>query len=75
MFLTLPRTYFYADTTFEFDNYFVIVPSIVLWSKTKFKNQSNREIGKPCPDGFSYNSKSNKHFLSVEELRELIKTL
>ena len=52
--------------TLEFDDYFVIVPSIQIWSKIKFQNESNRDIGKPCPDGFSYNSKSNKHFLSVE---------
>jgi UDP-N-acetylglucosamine 4,6-dehydratase (inverting) len=64
-----------AMNTIEFDNYYVIVPSIRVWSKTKFQNQSNGEIGKPCQDGFSYNSKSNNHFLSVNELRELIQTI
>ena len=64
-----------AMNTIEFDNYYVIVPSIRVWSKTKFQNQSNEEIGKPCQDGFSYNSKSNNHFLSVNELRELIQTI
>lgn len=62
-----------AMNTFEFDDYYVIVPSIRVWSKTKFKNESNGRMGKPCSDGFSYNSKSNKHFLSVEELKVLIK--
>jgi len=62
-----------AMNTLEFDDYYVIVPSIRVWSKTKFKNESNENIGQPCPDGFSYNSKSNKHFLSVEELKVLIK--
>ena len=61
-----------AMNTLEFDDYYVIVPSIRVWSKTKFQNESNGDIGKPCSDGFSYNSKSNKHFLSVEELKELI---
>jgi len=61
-----------AMDTLEFDNYYVIVPSIRNWSKIKFKNESNKTIGKSCSDGFSYNSKSNNHFLSVEELRELI---
>jgi len=64
-----------AMNTIEFDDYYVIVPSIRMWSKTKFINQSNGDIGKPCPDGFSYNSKSNNQFLTVEELRDLIKTL
>jgi len=64
-----------AMNTIEFDDYYVIVPSIRVWSKTKFINQSNGDIGKPCPDGFSYNSKSNNQFLTVEELRDLIKTL
>ena len=61
--------------TLEFDDYYVIVPSIRNWSKTKFKNESDRNIGEPCPNGFSYNSKTNKHFLSVEELRGLIQTI
>ena len=64
-----------AINTIEFDDYYAIVPSIRAWSKTKFMNDSNGKKGKPCPDGFSYNSKLNKHFLSVEELRDLIKTL
>jgi len=64
-----------AMNTLEFNDYYVVVPSIRMWSKTKFQNESNNETGKPCPDGFSYNSKSNEHFLSVKELKELIKTL
>ncbi len=59
--------------TLEFDDYYVIVPSIRVWSKTKFKNESNVNIGHTCQEDFRYNSKSNKHFLSVEELRQLIK--
>lgn len=61
--------------TLEFDNYYVILPSIRVWSKTKFQNESNGDIGKKCSNGFSYNSKSNKQFLTVEELRELIQTV
>jgi UDP-N-acetylglucosamine 4,6-dehydratase/5-epimerase len=61
-----------AINTIEFKNYYVIVPSIRMWSKKKFINGSNGEIGKPCEDGFSYNSGSNNHFLTVEELKKLI---
>jgi len=64
-----------AMNTIEFDNYYVIVPSIRIWSKTKFLNKSNGNIGKLCQYGFSYKSKTNDDFLSVEELRNLIKTL
>jgi UDP-N-acetylglucosamine 4,6-dehydratase (inverting) len=61
-----------AINTIEFKDYYVIVPSIRTWSKKKFINESNGEIGIPCEDGFSYNSGTNKHFLTVEELRRLI---
>ena len=29
------------------------------------------ETGEPVPEGFEYNSATNPHFLTVEELREL----
>ena len=64
-----------AINTLEFNDYYVIVPSIKMWSKSKFQSESNNETGKPCPDGFSYNSKNNEPFLSVKELKELITTL
>ena len=64
-----------AMNTIEFDEYYVIIPSIKIWNKTKFKNQSNEKIGKQCSDGFSYNSKTNHHFLSTEELKKIIETL
>ena len=58
--------------TIEYDNYFVIVPSIEVWNKKDFMRSSNAKEGKPCPDGFYYNSGINKHFLTVAELRKLI---
>jgi len=61
-----------AINTIEFKDYFVIVPSISLWNKTKFANESNGETGIPCKGGFSYNSGANKPFLTVEELKKLI---
>jgi len=62
-------------STIEFEDYYVIMPSVNLWSKTKFMHESNGKRGNPCQDGFIYSSKSNKHFLTVKELRDLIKTL
>lgn len=62
-----------AINTVEFEDYYVILPSTQLWDIEKFRKESNSEEGKFCEYGFSYNSGTNEHFLSVEELRELIK--
>ena len=62
-----------ALNTIEFEDYYVIVPSIRIWSKKKFVNKSNFRKGRPCEEGFSYNSSTNQHFLSVNELKKLIK--
>ena len=58
--------------TIEFEDYYVIVPSIRIWSKKKYANKSNFRKGRPCEEGFSYNSNTNQHFLSVNELKKLI---
>ena len=64
-----------AMNTLEFNDYYVIVPSVRRWSRTKFMNESNEQRGKPCPEGFNYNSGENEHFLTIDELRELISSL
>jgi len=56
----------------EFDNYFVILPSVELWDIEKFKLESNGRAGTNCKDGFAYNSGTNPDFLSVGELKYLI---
>lgn len=61
-----------AINTVEFDNYFVILPSTQLWDIDKFRKESNGKEGKFCQYGFSYNSGNNEHFLSIEDLRNLI---
>ena len=63
--------------TIEFENYFVILPTILreLWEKEKFRKESNSTEGQYCKFGFKYSSDMNKHFLTVEELKELIKSL
>jgi len=62
-----------AINTIEFEGYFVILPSIKLWDVEKFRLESNSKPGKYCQFGFKYNSGTNPNFLSVDELRELIK--
>ena len=61
-----------AFNTIEYEDYYVIVPSIRIWSKQKFVNKSNFRKGRPCEEGFSYNSNTNQHFLNVNELKKLI---
>jgi len=70
-----------ALNTIEFGNYFVILPSVQLgdnpalklWDTEKFKTTSNSKTGKFCDYGFKYNSGTNPWFLSVDELKSLIK--
>ena len=59
--------------TIEFDDYFVILPSTPLWDIEKFRNESNGKPGTFCELGFRYSSGTNKHFLTVEELKKLMK--
>jgi UDP-N-acetylglucosamine 4,6-dehydratase/5-epimerase len=56
-----------ARRTVEFGTYYVIQPEFPWWN-AKYTNG-----GKPLPDGFSYVSNTNEQWLSVEELRNLIK--
>ena len=58
----------------EFDDYYAITPNseYILWDQRKFLNESNGNPGKYCEDGFSYNSGTNDHFLTVEEIKDLI---
>lgn len=60
--------------TIEFEHYFVILPSTQLWDVNKFRLESNGKEGKFCEFGFKYNSGTNNHFLTVEELENLINT-
>ena len=56
--------------TFDIGNYYVILPT------DGSIQQHYQEVGrslKPVPPGFAYNSGSNPEFLTVEQLRELIR--
>lgn len=59
----------YYDTI-EFDDHFVIKPSTLILGVDYAVNAIG-EKGCPVPDGFAYDSGSNTHFLTVEELREM----
>ena len=53
-----------APYTFEYDEYFKILPAIHNWSK-----DSNRiKDGKAVPENFLYSSDKNKEWMSAEKL-------
>lgn len=63
-----------ALSTVEFDKYFVITPSTPLWDIEKFRKESGDSEGNYVSDTFRYNSGTNDHFLTVEELNQLVAT-
>ena len=60
-----------ARHTLEFDNYYIIQPDFHWWSKEYELKCSG---GKVCPDGFSYRSNTNEHWLTADDIRKLIDT-
>ncbi len=63
-----------ALNTIEFDSYYVITPATPLWDVERFRRESNPVAGGLVADSFRYNSGTNDHFLTVDELRQLIAT-
>jgi len=59
-----------ALNTVEFGSYFVILPSMPLWDTDKFLRTFQ---GKSCSLGFQYNSGTNTDWLTVANIRELIR--
>jgi len=59
-----------ALNTLEFEDYFVILPSVSTESSEEYVKESG---GKPCSPGFRYSSGTNTQWLSVEDLRLLVR--
>ena len=59
-----------AMNTLEFEKHLVILPSMRLWDVDEYKTAF---VGDDCKEGFAYSSSTNEHFLTVEDLRELIR--
>jgi len=57
--------------TLEFKDYYLIKPAISFAHQVDFQVNASGERGKPVAEGFEYNSATNPHFLSIEELRSL----
>jgi UDP-N-acetylglucosamine 4,6-dehydratase (inverting) len=59
-------------SSIEFDDYFVILPSLPPWNVDEFRDTSGTAPGRACEPEFSYDSGTNEHFLTVDELRSLV---
>jgi len=59
-----------ALNTIEFKDYFVILPSLELWSVKEFTQAFQGEL---CPTNFAYNSGTNADCLDVEQIRSLLR--
>lgn len=57
-------------TTYEYDKHFIVYPQMV-FSDSKKPNPT----GKKVPEGFSYSSGNNTWWLTVDEIKELLKTI
>ncbi|MTB53182.1 UDP-N-acetylglucosamine 4,6-dehydratase (inverting) [Lewinella sp. W8] len=56
--------------TYDMGKYYVILPTSSVWNLEEFKQEFGAKL---VPAGFSYNSGSNTEWVSVEELRQLIR--
>ena len=60
-----------SHLTLEFDDHFVIQPSIRFYSQNSdYAENALGEKAKLVAEGFEYNSGTNPHFLSLEEIRQ-----
>ncbi len=57
-------------STVDLGTYYAILPQVPVWKLEDFYKHFN---AKPVPQGFQYNSGTNEQFLTVEEMRNLIK--
>jgi UDP-N-acetylglucosamine 4,6-dehydratase len=63
-----------SHLTLEFEDHFVIKPSITFYSVRDFTTNNLGEVAKPVKQGFEYNSRDNTIWLSHEELLQKLQT-
>jgi len=54
----------------EFDRHFVICPATKFWDSDDYCREFK---GRPCEPGFSYSSDANKEWLTVQQIRDLVR--
>jgi UDP-N-acetylglucosamine 4,6-dehydratase/5-epimerase len=64
-----------SHLTFEFDDHFVIAPTITFTKRRDYDHNILGELGVKVAQGFEYNSGNNKEWLQKEELLKLIKEI
>jgi UDP-N-acetylglucosamine 4,6-dehydratase/5-epimerase len=64
-----------SHLTFEFEDHFVIAPTITFTKRRDYDHNILGEIGKKVIQGFEYNSGNNTQWLEKEELLKLIKEI
>ncbi len=57
-----------SPTTYEYDKHYIVYPQVV-WNEKQKINLSGRKV----EEGFSYSSGNNTQWLSVEDIREMLK--
>jgi UDP-N-acetylglucosamine 4,6-dehydratase/5-epimerase len=62
-----------SHLTLEFDDHYVVCPSIKFTHTPNFNKNKLGEEGKPVEQGFEYNSGSNTQWVSRDELLEMAK--
>ncbi|HEY7771670.1 MAG TPA: UDP-N-acetylglucosamine 4,6-dehydratase (inverting) [Marinagarivorans sp.] len=60
-----------SHLTVEFDDHYVITPTIKMFRPVNFEYNKQGQIGKPVAKGFCYNSGNNTDFLSVAQIKAL----
>ncbi len=65
-----------SHLTIEFSDHYLICPTIKFYrAKDEFIKNELSEIGKPVEFGFEYNSGTNTHNLTIEEIKKLDKLI
>ncbi|MDA3909475.1 MAG: UDP-N-acetylglucosamine 4,6-dehydratase (inverting) [Sulfurimonas sp.] len=64
-----------SHLTLEFDDHYVITPTIQFSAKRNFLKNSLGEIGLNVPQGFEYNSGKNDSWFTQDKLRTIIKDI
>jgi UDP-N-acetylglucosamine 4,6-dehydratase len=60
-----------SHLTLEFTDHYVLRPTISFTSRrNSFDRNGLGEQGRPVPQGFEYNSGTNPHFFTVQEIKD-----
>lgn len=64
-----------SHLTLEFEDHYVIKPTIHFTTRMDYQKNLLGELGKPVVQGFEYNSGNNTQWLSSEEFLEMVKRI